>query len=212
MEIAERAKKAIIDGDSDAAAACAREWLACGGSPLDLIDGALTPGIREVGDLWERGDYFLPELVSSAEAMKAAMAILEPGAAGEGAQSRGPIAVIGTVEGDIHDIGKTLVASMLRANGFKIFDLGVDVSPGRFLDTAREKGAGLVCLSALLTTTMTGIKDVIRLFQSEPLGGKVRFLVGGAPVTREWAREIGADGYAANAVEAVAAARELMEL
>jgi corrinoid protein of di/trimethylamine methyltransferase len=209
-ELLGRTRQAVLDGDAEAARKAAAEWLEGKGSPLQLIDEALTVAIREVGDKWEAGEYFLPELVSGAEAVKAAMGVLEPALAGQtGADQTKQSVVIGTVQGDIHDIGKSLVATMLSANGFAVTDLGADVSAERFLAAQRETGAGLICLSALLTTTMVTIPSVIRAFEEQGLRSKVRFLVGGAPITREWAREIGADEYGESAVDAVRAARAL---
>jgi 5-methyltetrahydrofolate--homocysteine methyltransferase len=208
--ILEDAKSAIIDGNASRAVKKVQEWLAMNYPPLELIEEGLSPAIREVGDLWGCGEYFLPELVSGAEAMKAALAELQPSLNQSltSASSHKSV-IIGTVEGDIHDIGKSLVASMLRAHGYEVSDLGADVSAQEFLTAARKTKASLVCISALLTTTMTGIKDVINLFKRDSPGADVKFLVGGAPVTMEWALSIGADGYGSNAIEAVAAANAL---
>lgn len=210
-ELQEAAFAAVVNGDSDAAQGYARQWLALGLAPLDLIDAALTPGIAKVGQLWEEGDYFLPELAAGAEAMKAAMQVLDPAmvSADPGHLHR-PV-VIGTVFGDIHDIGKSLVATMLRANGFNVIDLGADVPAIEFLKASSRNKAHLICISALLTTTMIGIMDVIAVFRQAGLRDSVKFLVGGAPITREWALGIGADGYGDNAVTAVREAKLLIE-
>ena len=166
------------------------------------------PGIQAVGELWEKGDYFLPELITSAECMKAAMDILQPEMAKANIKSRslGKV-VIGTVEGDIHDIGKNLVASMLQANGFEVFDLGADVKLERFIEKAEAEKADLICLSALLTTTMLNQKRFIEMLRQKGFYGKYKVLVGGAPATRKWAEDIGAQGYAENAALAVKAAK-----
>ena len=203
-DLLQKAFDAVTDGDAESARDAAGAWLAAGGSPLDLVNHALTPGIREVGRLWEDGEYFLPELVSGAEAMKAAMAVLEPAMGRANAGASGARAIlIGTVRGDIHDIGKSLVATMLKANGFHVVDLGADVAPERFLRAFHDHDAALICLSALLTTTMTGIPELIRLFESSGVRSQVAFMAGGAPVTREWALEAGVDYYGDSAVDAV---------
>ena len=205
-----RMSEAIVAGDRETAAGLAAEAVKAGLDLLEVVEQGYVPGIQRVGELWEQGEYFLPELISSAEAMKAAMAVLEPEFERRhiGARMGGRI-VIGTVEGDIHDIGKNLVASMLQAGGFEVFDLGADVKLERFVDKAEEVGAGLICLSALLTTTMTNQRRLIGILEERGLRGKYRVLVGGAPASRRWAEEIGADGYAENAVAAVKLAKSL---
>ena len=172
------------------------------------IDSGLVPGIREAGRLWDEGEYFLPELVASAQAMKAAMTVFQPALAGAGGERSLGRIVIGTVEGDIHDIGKTLVATLLSANGFEVYDEGADVPPARFVEKARSVDADLLCASALLTTTMAKQKDLVAAAREAGLRAKV--CVGGAPVTQAWAESIGADGFADNAVAAVALARRLV--
>ena len=165
-------------------------------------------GIREAGRLWEEGEYFLPELVTSAQAMKAAMALLQPVLGSEASeQARGKV-VIGTVQGDIHDIGKTLVGTLLSANGFEVSDEGADVPVERFVERAREINADLVCASALLTTTMTMQQKLVQAIREAGLPAKV--MIGGAPVTAEWAEQIQADGHADNAVAAVDTALKLV--
>ena len=203
--------KAIIDGEKDRAVELAGEAVRAGLDLLEVIDKGYVRGIQEVGELWEKGEYFLPELISSAECMKAAMTVLQPALrkARIDAPSKGKI-VIGTIEGDIHDIGKNLVASMLQAHGFEVHDLGADVKLERFIEKAEETGADFVCLSALLTTTMLGQKRLIDKLRAENLTGRFKVLVGGAPVTQKWAADIGADGYAENALAAVRLAMRLM--
>jgi methylmalonyl-CoA mutase cobalamin-binding domain/chain len=168
----------------------------------------MIPAMDEVGRLFECQDYFVPELLLSGRAMKAAMQLLRPLLAKSGAQPVGRV-VIGTVKGDLHDIGKNLVASMLEGGGFDVTDLGTDVSPDRFVAAIGEKNADIVCLSALLTVTMPAMKTTIEALERAGVRNKVRVLIGGAPVTLQYAREIGADGYGENANAAVALAREL---
>ncbi|MBM3310442.1 MAG: dimethylamine corrinoid protein 3 [Candidatus Aminicenantes bacterium] len=202
--------QSIIDGDKDAALRLARDVLSGGGDPQTAVEEGFIPGIQKVGALWESGDYFLPELLASAEAMKAAMSVLRPAlAAGRAAAlSQGKV-VLGTVEGDIHDIGKNLVAALLSANGFEVIDLGADVTIERFIVAAEESGADIIGLSALLTTTMLGQRRLIDELNRRGLRAKYAVLVGGAPVTQKWADEIGADGYGENALAAVRAAKTL---
>jgi len=203
--------EAVLEGDADRAEKLAREALDKKYPPLEVIEKGFVKGIHEVGRLWEEGILFLPELVMGAEAMKRAMGVLHPALAkgGDRPKSLGHV-VIGTIEGDIHDIGKTLVATMLAANGFEITDLGADVSALRFVDEAEKKGAGCIAISALLTTTMSGQKRVVEELKKRSLKGTVRVMVGGAPCSDEWAREIGADGYAGDAVAAVSLAQRLI--
>jgi corrinoid protein of di/trimethylamine methyltransferase len=209
-ELLPKMNEAIVSGDRESAAALAGDAVRSGLDLLEVIEQGYVPGIQKVGELWEQGEYFLPELISSAEAMKAAMAILDPELQRRNIGSRmGGRVVIGTVEGDIHDIGKNLVASMLQAGGFEVFDLGADVKLERFIDKAEEVGAGMICLSALLTTTMTNQKRLLGLLRDRGLRDKYKVLVGGAPASRKWAEDIGADGYAENAVAAVKLAKSL---
>lgn len=203
----EQCMQSIVDGDSEKAAALAKASLEKGFPVLEVIENGFARGIREVGRLWEEGELFLPELVIGAEAMKGAMEVLRPALeSGEATENLGRV-VIGTIEGDIHDIGKTLVATMLSANGFAVTDLGADVPVQSFVDEAERVGADWIAVSALLTTTMPGQKRVIDELASRSLRGKIRVMVGGAPCSKEWATEIGADGYAGDAVAAVALAR-----
>lgn len=200
---------AVLAGDQTAAEQLARQALEQGIPPLQAIDEGFVLGIRKAGELWEEGEYFLPELVTSAQAMKTAMAILQPALKAEqrGRSSLGRV-VIGTVQGDIHDIGKTLVGTLLSANGFEVTDEGADVPVARFVERVRELSADLVCASALLTTTMSIQRELVQALKAEGLPARV--MVGGAPVTRKWAEEIGAAGYADNAVAAVEVAREIV--
>jgi corrinoid protein of di/trimethylamine methyltransferase len=201
----------LVAGDPDAVVDGTRKALAAGLEPLAIIDGGLVPGMRIVGDKYSTGEYFLPNLIVSAAGMKQAMAVLEPElkARRQQLKSAGGV-VIGTVRGDIHEIGKSLVATMLAANGFEVHDLGVDVPVEKFVDTVRQTGAVLVGLSALLTTTMGGQRTVVEALRAAGLRDGVKVMVGGAPVTQKWATEIGADGYAQDAVAAVDLATRLV--
>jgi trimethylamine corrinoid protein len=203
-------KKAIVEGNKEEAVQLAQRATA---EKMDLnavIEKGYIPGIQKVGQMWEEGEYFLPELIRSAECMKAAMKILQPELEKAQIQMRsaGTI-VIGTVEGDIHDIGKNLVSSILSANGFDVVDLGADVKLETFIEKAEEVNADIICLSALLTTTMTGQKRLIELLKEKGLYGRYKVMVGGAPVNQKWAEDIGADGYSENALTAVGAAKKL---
>lgn len=200
-------RQSIIDGDAEKSAELAKLTLEKGMNVLEVIENGFVSGIREVGRLWEEGELFLPELVIGADAMKKAMDVLQPSLEdGAGDQDGLGHVVIGTIEGDIHDIGKTLVATMLSANGFRVTDLGADVPVAKFVETAEEKGADWIAISALLTTTMPGQKKVIEQLAAKSLSS-IKVMVGGAPCSAEWAAEIGAAGYAGDAVAAVALAK-----
>ncbi|MBN1271673.1 MAG: corrinoid protein [Candidatus Aminicenantes bacterium] len=208
----ENMKTAVIEGNKQQAEELARKAVEQKEDLLDMIENGFVPGIQKVGDMWEKGDYFLPELIASAEAMKAAMNILQPEMEkiGVKARSTGRV-VIGTVEGDIHDIGKSLVSSLLSANGFDVIDLGADVKLTLFIEKAEEVKADLICLSSLLTTTMLGQKRLLNMLSEKNIRDKYKILVGGAPVTRQWSENIGADGYAENAMSAVVEAKKLVD-
>jgi 5-methyltetrahydrofolate--homocysteine methyltransferase len=202
----QRLHEAILNGDAKAAAAVTQEALAENVQPLELIHKAMIPAMDEVGRRFECQDYFVPELLLSARAMKAALAPLRPLLAASGAQPAGKV-VIGTVKGDLHDIGKNLVAALLEGGGFEVIDLGVDVAPEKFVETVQKTSANIVCLSALLTVTMLSMKTTIEGLRAAGVREQVTVLVGGAPVTRQFAEEIGADGYGENASVAVTLAR-----
>jgi len=210
-ELFQTMAQSVIDGEDEEAEALARQVIEQGLDPLEAINKGFVTGLDEVGEEYGCGEMFLPDLVLAAEAMKAAMAVLEPELARRGAsrQILGTV-VIGTVEGDIHDIGKTLVATMLSASGFKVHDLGVDVPLPTFVEKASEVQADLIGLSALLTTTMVKQKLLIESLEEAGLRPKIKVMVGGAPVTRSWADEIGADGFSEDAIGAVGVARQLM--
>jgi corrinoid protein of di/trimethylamine methyltransferase len=205
----QRLYQAILDGDQKTSIAVTREALAEGVAPLELITTYMIPAMDEVGRRFECQDYFVPELLLSGRAMKGALELLRPLLAASGVQPAGRV-VIGTVKGDLHDIGKNLVASMLEGGGFEVVDLGADVSPERFIEAVRERNANIVCLSALLTVTMPSMKTTIQALDQAGLRDKVRIMVGGAPVTSQYAQSIGADGYSENAAGAVALARNLL--
>jgi corrinoid protein of di/trimethylamine methyltransferase len=211
QELFDAMQQSIIDGEADQAEALAQQALAQDIDPLAAINQGFVPGINYVGDQFGAGEMFLPDLMLAAKAMKKAVAVLEPEMAKRGAQRQvlGKV-VLGTVKGDIHEIGKNLVATMLSASGFEVHDLGVDVPYEKFAEKAREVGADIVGVSALLTTTMAGQKNVIETLDDVGLRPKVKVIVGGAPVTRGWADEIGADGYSEDAMGAVALARRLV--
>lgn len=204
-------KTAVLEGEIEAGETLARQALDAGVDPLECIENGFVAGINEVGALYEVGDMFLPELVAAAEVMKEALAVLEPELL-KSKQSRDILGrvIIGSVAHDIHDIGKDIVASMLTASGFEVFNLGIDVPGEIFISKVKELKPDLVGMSALLTTTMPEQKNVIEMLNKEGLRDSVRVMVGGAPVNREWAEEINADGFAENAVEAVKLAKALM--
>jgi corrinoid protein of di/trimethylamine methyltransferase len=204
-------RQSIVDGEPEEAERLAREALALGLDPLEAINRGFVPGINTVGERFGCGDMFLPDLVRAGAAMKAATQILEAELLRRGnvRQVEG-VLVLGTIKGDIHEIGKNLVGTMFTANGFRVHDLGVDVPVERFAAAAAEFNADLVGVSALLTTTMMGQRRVVEALDKAGLRGRVKVLVGGAPVTREWAREIGADGYSEDAAGAVQVAKSLL--
>jgi len=211
-EILERIRRLMVEIRIDEVKEAVDEALRMGIKPLDIIDNALTPAIREIGDLFEKGEYFLPELIISADLFKEIMdEKLKPLLTAEGSAREvlGRV-VIGTVKGDLHDIGKNIVATMLEIAGFEVYDLGVDVAPEEFVRKAKEVNADIVAMSALLTTTMMEMKNVIELLKREGLRDKVKVIVGGAPVTEEFARQIGADAYAEDAVKAVEVCKKLV--
>ena len=176
--------------------------------PLDLISQGVSPAMAEVGSLFEEGEYFVPELLMSARATKEIFQIIRPLLVASGAEPAGQV-ILGTVQGDLHDIGKNLVAAMLEGGGFEVTDLGVDVAPEVFVDAVRKKQVQIVGLSALLTTTMPAMKKTIEAFREAGIREQVKIIVGGAPVTKNYAESIGADGYSENAAASVDLARRL---
>ena len=210
-ELFEAMARSVIEGEDETAADLARRAVEAGIDPLEAIDRGFVPGIDHVGQEFSRETMFLPELVLAGEAMKAAVAVLEPEMtrAGVAREIHGTV-VLAAAPGDIHDIGKSLVGTMLSASGFRVVDLGVDVPVDAVVDKVREVNADIVGVSALLTTTMLGQRDLITALGSAGLRGNVKVMVGGAPVTPEWAEEIGADGFGEDAARAVAVARRLV--
>ncbi|MBN2149009.1 MAG: corrinoid protein [Anaerolineales bacterium] len=210
-ELFGKMKQSIIDGEADMAAELAQQAIADGIDPLEAIAKGFVVGVNQVGDSFACGDAFLPDLVMAGEAMKAAIAILEPEMQKRGTQRQvyGKV-VLATVEGDIHEIGKTLVGTMLSSSGFQVYDLGVDVSTEKIIRKAREVDADIIGLSALLTTTMVKQREVIETLKAEGLRDKVKVMVGGAPVTRDWVQRIEADGYSEDAIGAVHEAKKLL--
>lgn len=204
-------KQRLVDGDAKGTAAGIQEALAAKVPAATILTQALVPGMEEVGDRFARGDYFVPELLLAARAMTGAVDLLRPLLAASDYQPAGKV-VMGTVQGDLHDIGKKLVAIMLEGSGFEVVDLGSDVPPQRFVEAVKENGAKLVGLSALLTTTLPSMEATIRALREVTPAGSVRVMVGGAPVTDAFAERIGADGYGPDAASAVTVARRLLGL
>jgi 5-methyltetrahydrofolate--homocysteine methyltransferase len=201
--------EAILAGDSKKAVAITQQALAEKADPVKILEEQMIPAMAEVGRRFECQDYFVPELLIAARAMKGAMELIKPLLVAQGSKPVGKV-VIGTVKGDLHDIGKNLVASMLEGGGFEVVDLGVDVAPEKIVGILQEKESNLVCLSALLTTTMPAMKNTIEAIKQAGLRDQVKVMIGGAPVTEQYANEIGADGYSDNASAAVALAKKLI--
>jgi corrinoid protein of di/trimethylamine methyltransferase len=210
-ELYKKLAQAVIDGEPEDAEVLAKQAIEQGVDPLACINDGLMVGIHEVGELFSKGDYFLPELIIGADAMKKAMDILEPALVGGQKREVVGRVVLGTVVGDLHEIGKTLVGTMLTANGFKVTDIGVDKTPEEFIAAVKEADADIVGASALLTTTMLQQKKLIESLEEAGLRDKVKVMVGGAPVTASYAKEIGADGYAEDAISAVDMAFRLID-
>ncbi len=205
----EELKRAIVDGDDDIAGDKAGAALQEGLAPLDVLNKAIVPGIEEAGKLWSANKFFLPDVILSAGAFKAALEQVEPRLKGVSSHSAGRIAV-GVVEGDMHDLGKTIVNALLSGAGFEVIDLGVDVSLQTFVDRARQLKPDIVGLGAYMSTTMLSMKDIIAGLKAA--GIKTKVLVGGVPTTQEFADEVGADAWGRDALDAVAKARKLMEV
>ena len=207
-----RLKTAVLKGNRNGIVKITKEALESGEKPAELLNQVLLPAINQVGEYFDQGKYFLPQLIASAEAMKNSIEILEPllqtGSAGSNAQN-GDFLDMTTVEGDIHDIGKNLVALMLKNHGFHVIDLGKDVPQAKILETAREHHAEFIALSALMTTTMQRMREIVAAAKQEGITAKI--IIGGAVITQEYADEIGADGYSKDAADAVKLAKSLME-
>jgi len=200
----------LIEGDADAVRRLTQEAVEEGITPKEILDQGLIAGMEVVGIRFKNNEIFVPEVLISARAMKAAMEILRPLLTASGVESRGKV-VLGTVKGDLHDIGKNLVGMMLEGAGFEVVDLGISVGPEQFLEAVREHAPQVVGMSALLTTTMVGMRDVVERVKQEA-GENVKAIVGGAPVTQRFAEEIGADGYAPDATSAVELVKHLLNI
>ena len=199
--------EAVVSGNAKATQAITQQALADGVDPLKLVNEYMVPAMDEVGRRFEANEYFVPELLISARAMKASLELIRPLLVARGDKPVGRVA-IGTVKGDLHDIGKNLVASLLEGGGFEVIDLGVNVTPEKFIETVNAKQANIIAMSALLTTTMPSMKTTIDALKQAGVRSKVKVLIGGAPITQKYADEIGADGYSENAVGAVALAKK----
>jgi len=208
MAVLDELREAIVDGQAKVAVAKATEALAAGTDAGTVLRQGLIAGMAQVGQLYEDGEVFVPEMLVAARAMTAALAVLKPHLVEQGVASAGKVA-IGTTEGDLHDIGKNLVAMMLEGSGYEIVDLGVDVSAAKFIEAIRD-GANVVAMSALLTTTMTNMAATVEAIKAAGLRDQVRIVVGGAPITKSYADEIGADGYAEDASGAVRLVKEVL--
>jgi len=202
-------KEALLNFDIDGIGPLAEAALQAGADPLTLIE-RLTDGVRVIGEQFEQGELFLSQLVMAAETMKTALEILEPAISEDQARKSEGKVVIGTVEGDVHDIGKNLVKTMLVTNGFEVEDLGVDVPTATFVEKVRESKPDILAISALLTTTMPAVEKIIAALETANLRDKIKILIGGAPISPEWANEIGADGYAPDLGTVVRVCRDLM--
>lgn len=199
----------ILDGQRTKIADNVRAALAAGVKPEIILNEGMVAAMSEVGKLFEEGEYFVPEMLVSARAMQEGLSVLKPVLVQENIKAAGKI-VIGTVQGDLHDIGKNLVAMMLEGAAFEVIDLGTDVAPDKFVAAIETSGAQIVAMSALLTTTMGNMKTIIDAIQAAGLRGKVKIMVGGAPLSTQYANQIGADGYSQDASQAVALAKNLM--
>ena len=211
MALSQRLFDAIVDGKAQLAKSLVEEELGAGADPMALVAETMIPAMDEVGKLFQEEEFFVPELLLSGRAMKAAMEPLRPLLAVAGAKPAG-VVIAGTVKGDLHDIGKNLVVSMLEGAGFKVVDLGSDVTPQQFVEAIREHRPHILCFSALLTVTMTAMKTTIDAIEEAGLRQSVKVLVGGAPLSARYAAEIGADGYGASASDAVVLARRQVGL
>jgi 5-methyltetrahydrofolate--homocysteine methyltransferase len=210
-ELLSRLKEAVVNGDPDEVSKLCRKVIEVGIDPLEAIEKALVVAIRELGDKWIRGEAFIADLVAAADAMKVGLSILKNEIVKRGKRVKYiGRAVIGTVEGDIHDIGKTIVATLWETAGFEVIDLGVDVPPQKFVEAIKQYNPDIVGMSALMTTTMIKQKETIEAIKAAGLRDKVKIVVGGAPTTEEWAREIGADGWAPDAISAVELVKKLL--
>lgn len=205
----EKIYEGILDGDMNTVVNGVQKALDDGLSPAEILNQGMIEAMGEVGRLFEEGEYFVPEMLIAARAMQKGLEILKPHLTEMDVKSPGKVA-IGTVKGDLHDIGKNLVAMMLEGAAFEVIDLGTDVSPERFIQAVKENGAQIVAMSALLTTTMPNMKNTIEALKEAGLREQVKVMIGGAPVTQSYADQIGADGFAEDASRAVAKAKNLL--
>lgn len=205
----EEGKKYVMDADEEGAVRLAKAYLEDGYDPVELIEGGLSAGIRELGDLFDRGEVFLPHLIMASEAMSAAVKVLEQALPADEAGKKLAKVVLGTIEGDVHDIGKGIVATMLRVYGFEVHDLGRDVPIQTFLDKAKEVDADVVGSSALMTTTQVGQKALEKALRAAGMRDGLKTMVGGAATTQHWAEKIGADLWAENAGDTVTKLKEI---
>jgi 5-methyltetrahydrofolate--homocysteine methyltransferase len=212
QEFYEKLAQAVVDGEDEIAVETAKAALEAGLDPLACINQGLTEGMNRVGELFASGEYYLPDLIIGGETMKVALDVLEPALLETQEREVLGKVVIGTVQGDLHEIGKNLVATLLSANGFRVTDIGIDKSPVDFLNAAIEADADIVGASALLTTTMVVQDQIVEALDDAGLRDKVKVMIGGAPVNQAWADQIGADAYGEDAVSSVSIAKKLMGL
>ncbi len=212
-DLLNRLKEATINGDSDEVARLSKKVIELGIDPLEAVEKALVKGVIELGDKWISGEVFISDIIAAADAMKAGLSILKSEIIKRGKSIKylGRI-VIGTVEGDIHDIGKSIVAALLEASGFEVIDLGIDVPPQKFIEAIRQYNPDVIGMSALMTTTMLKQRETIEAIKQAGLRDRVKIVVGGAPTTEEWAGEIGADGWAPDAISAVELVKRLLNI
>jgi len=208
-DILKKLYDSVLGGVEDSAAEAAQEALDAGITPLKAIDDGMSPAIKEVGERFGLGEMFLPEMVSSADAMEAALAILEPHFEGDEGESKGKV-LIATVQGDIHDIGKNIVTALLKVNGFDVIDIGRDIASTDIVDKSLELGAEVIGLSGLLTTSLPMMRDIIQMLDDDGVRDQVKVIIGGGPTSQDYADEIGADGYGETAYNAVELCTQLL--
>ncbi len=208
-EILQQLYESVLQGDAAKAVEAAQQALDAGISPLQAIEKGMTPAIQEVGDRFGKGEMFLPEMVTSADAMEAALGILEPFFEGDEGSKKGKV-LIGTVQGDIHDIGKNIVIALLKVNGFDVIDIGRDIASTDFVDKAVDLGVEVIGLSGLLTTSLPMMRDIIQMLDDDGVRDQYKVIIGGGPTSQEYADEIGADGYGETAYSAVQLCNELL--
>lgn len=209
-DILKRVSNAIVEFDIDNIKKFVQEALDAGIPPLDIVTKGMAAGMNIVGKKYEEKEYFLAELIMAGEVMKTGMEVLEPYLKASPISKTG-VVVVGTVRGDLHDIGKNIVVTLLKSAGFEVYDLGVDVDPQKFVEKVKETNADILALSALLTTTMVEMETVIKALEKADIRGKVKVIIGGAPITEEFASKIGADAYAVDAVKGLQICKEFME-